>query len=216
MYLLQEETILKIPFYYRTRNEYREVQTYVDELNTEKQNMPRLRNKILLRMHTRYQSINKSHARVWDNKVPASKPGKKKYIGVLAGNCHLMKICNVQAEEFLQKLGLEIVPKIAGVSKFDGCKTTHPVIIKTHQEFRTITSVFNKRYGHGNWRIQGPKKLQHKLKQVEPRPGNVFYLGDWERDQLLERYPNGIPVTLIVKEPNANIPKQLFKVVLKG
>ena len=209
---------MKIPFYYRTRNEYHEVQTYMDKLNIEKQSISRLRNKILLSLHTRYQSKNNDKNWIWDNKVPGNRPGKKKYIGVIMGNCHLMKICDVQPEKFLQKLGREVVPRISSVSKYDGYKTTHPITIKTHQEFRTITSVFNKRYGHGNWRIQGPKKLQNKLKQIEPRDDNPFilYTGDHERNHLLSIYPNGIPVKLIVKEPNANIPKQLFKVVLKG
>ena len=216
--MLQGKIVLKIPFYYRTRDEYNEVQTYMDKLNAEKQSMPQLDNKILLHMHTRYQSKNKDDRWSWDSKIPGSRPGKKRYIGVMAGNCHLMKTCDVRPEEFLRELVREVVPKIAGVSKYDGCKTTHPITIKTHQEFRTITSVFNKRYGHGNWRIQGPKKLQNILKQIEPRDDNpqILYIGDYERDYFLKKYPNGIPVTLIIKEPNANIPKQLFKVVLKG
>lgn len=212
MYILQGKTILKIAFYYRTRNEYNEVVTYINALNLEKQSIPQLHNKILLLIHTRYRyrSNNKNDTWLWDSKIPGNRPGKKKYIGVIVGNCHRMKICDVQPEEFLQELGREIVPKIAGTSKFDEYKTMHPVTIKTYEEFKTITSVFNKRYGHGNWRIRGPKKLQEKLKLIESNADELFY------DASLKRYPNGIPVTLIVKEPNANIPKQLFKVVLKG
>lgn len=207
---------MKFAFYYRTRNEYHEVQNYVDKLNAEMEENHRIRNRTLLRMHTRYQTKDKVDNWVWDSKVPKERVGTKKYIGIVLANCHLLKRCDVQPDKFLQELGREVVPKIAGVSKYDGTKSVHPVMIKTHRELRKISSVFNKRYGHGNWRFSGPKGLQEKLRQIEPRDGLSFTIGDFRRDMLLEKYPNGIPVKLVVYEKDANIPKQLFKVVLKG
>jgi hypothetical protein len=154
-------------------------------------------------------------------KVPKERVGEKKYIGIIVGNKHRMKVCNVQPTEFLQTAGLELVPHVDGKTKYDGEKSSHPTIIRTHAEFKTITSVFNKRYGHGNWRIVGPRGLQNILKKIEPQPNTVsspftFQFNDFDTDQYLERYPGGVPVTIVVNEPNANISKQLFKVVLKG
>jgi len=186
------------------------------QLNDEKKSITDIRNTTLLRIHTRYLSGDKLVVPVWDNKVPKERIGEKLYVGVISGNKHLLKRCGVYPERFLVKLGVTLIPKIPGVSKYDGEKTTHPISLKTHHEFKTITSVFNKRYGHGNWRFQCPKQLQRKLKLIEPKDTNMFSFGDFEADALKEKYPAGIPVTLIVHEPNANIPKQLFKVVLKG
>jgi len=208
---------LKIGFYFRTRNEYCEVFNYVRALNDETRKIPKFRNKFLLRVHTRYLADDQN----WDSKIPKERKGKKKYIGIIHGNKHLMKMCDVHPEEFLKALGLELVPKVAGKSKYVGEKTTHPMILKTHKEFKTITSVFNKRYGHGCWRIQGPKKLQHILRQIEPLQHVAtnqftFSFGDHEKDMYMKKYPEGVPVTIIVNESDADVAKQLFKVVLKG
>jgi len=154
-------------------------------------------------------------------KVPKERVGEKKYIGIIVGNKHRMKICHVQPTDFLQAAGLELVPNVDGETKYDGEKSTHPTILRTHAEFKTITSVFNKRYGHGNWRMVAPRGLQNILKKIEPLPNQVappftFVFNDFDREQYMERYPGGVPVTIVVNEPNANISKQLFKVVLKG
>lgn len=209
--MLQGKIILKTIFFYRTRNEYDEVFEYVKALNKEKQELPRFGHKILLRIYTRYHSKNMQTNRwVWSSNVPIRRAGTKKYIGMIIGNAHELKISDIHPEEFLQTMSLEIVSKIDSVSKYSGVQTTYPMNIKTYQEFKTITSVFNKRYGHGNWRIQGPKKLQSKLKHLALELTTIY------KHELQTKYPNGIPVILIVNEVNANISKQLFKVTLKG
>ncbi len=187
---------------------------YIQALNSETRELPKFRNKYLLRIHTRYLADNQN----WDSKIPKARVGDKKYIGIIRGNKHLMKMCGVRPEEFLTAFGRELVPKEAGVSKYDGEKTRHKTTLKTHSEFKTITSVFNKRYGHGNWRIIGPKKLQHILRAIEPRSHvpNMFVFTDYDADFYRTKYADGIGVTIIVNEPNADVAKQLFKVVLKG
>jgi len=191
---------------------------YVQALNAETKKNPKFRNKFLLRIHTRYLADDQN----WDTKIPKERVGNKKYIGIIYGNKFLMNLCDVQPEEFLKTLGRELVWRGAGDPKYDGEKTVHPTILRTHKEFRTITSVFNKRFGHGNWRIIGPKKLQHVLKTIEPTPNTLpanpftFDFGDTERDLYMGRYPGGVPVKIVVNEPDVDIPKQLFKAVLKG
>ncbi len=216
--MLWEGPILKIPFYYRTRNEFCKVFDYVEAVNAELRKSSKFRNRRLLSIYTRYLSNDN---KTWDMKIPKERVGEKKYIGIVVGNKHRMKMCNICPSEFVESSGLELVPNVDGETKYDGEKTTHPVMLKTHSEFKTITSVFNKRYGHGSWRIVGPKKLQHILRQIEPKPdvmpgGFTFNFGDTEQDMYVERYPGGVPVTIVVNEPQANITKQLFKVVLKG
>lgn len=208
---------MKIGFYFRTRNEYCEVFDYVQALNAETRKHPKFRNTFLLRIHTRYLADDQN----WDSKIPKERVGNKKYLGIIHGNKYLMNLCDVQPEEFLKTIGREVVKREAGTAKYDGEKTLHKTILRTPKELKTITSVFNKRYGHGCWRIQGPKKLQHILKTIEPKPNTIsspwaFSFGDEERDLLIKRYPGGVHVTLIVNEPNAEIDKQLFKAVLKG
>jgi len=204
---------LKIGFYFRTRKEYCEVFDYIQALNTETRKIPKFRNKYLLRVHTRYLADNQN----WDSKIPKERVGKKKYIGIIHGNKHLMELCDVRPEEFLKAFGRELVPKEAGVSKYNGEKTRHQTILRTHGEFKTITSVFNKRYGHGNWRIIGPKKLQHVLQKIgEPNTSNLVIFTDYDRDYYVKKYPGGVSVTIIVNEPDADVAKQLFKAVLKG
>ena len=208
---------MKIPFYYRTRNEYCEVFDYTQVINTETRKMSKFKNKYLLQVHTRYLADDKN----WDAKIPKQRVGDKKYIGIIHANRYLMKLCDVNPEEFLKTIGLELVERDGGETKYRGKKTTHPTIIRTHAEFKTITSVFNKRYGHGNWRISGPRRLQTILKKIEPTPNTaaspfVFIYNDFDTDQYLAKYPGGVPVTIIVNAKHANIAKQLFKVVLKG
>ncbi len=208
---------MKIGFYFRTRNEYVEVFDYIQALNTETRKIPKFHNKYLLRVHTRYLADEQN----WDSKIPKARVGNKKYIGIIHGNKHLMKMCDVQPEEFLTAFGRELVPHEAGVSKYDGEKTRHETILKSHSEFKTVTSVFNKRYGHGNWRIIGPKKLQHILQKIEPvqigRPNQfTFVFADSDEDYYRKRYPGGVNVTIVVNEPNADVAKQLFKAVLEG
>lgn len=209
---------MKIPFYYRTRNEFCEVCDYVKLVNAELQKTPKFRNKTLLQAYTRYFTNENN---TWDMKVPKERVGEKRYLGIIVGNKYQMKVCDVNPIEFLEGIGLELVPNVDGKTKYIGEKTTHPTILRTHAEFKTITSVFNKRYGHGGWRIMGPRGLQNILQKIEPKPNTVaapftFTFNDFDTDMYEARYPGGVPVTIVVNESNANIPKQLFKAVLKG
>lgn len=178
--------------------------------------MPKFYNKHLLRVHTRYLTDNQN----WNSKIPKARVGDKKYIGIIHGNKHLMEICDVHPEEFLKLFGRELVPRHSGTAKYNGEKTTYQTILKTHSEFRTITSVFNKRYGHGNWRFIAPKRLQYILQQIEPVPNTTssltFTFGTSDRNFYLKKYPGGVNITIVVNAPDADIAKQLFKVVLKG
>lgn len=214
--MLQRETILKTAFYYRTREEYEKVVKFVQELNEEKRTTHSPNKWPIVRVHSRYISTNA----VSTNQIPKSVPGKKKYIGVITGNNYVLKKHGVYPDRFLQFLGIELVTNDTNTQKYDGEKTTYPATLRTHNEFKTVTSVFNKRFGHGNWRIQGPKQLQDILRKIEPTQAAagqfVMLFDDTLVTKYKDKYPGGVPVTFIANEANADIAKLLFKVVLKG
>lgn len=206
---------MKFAFFYKTRKEYHRVFEYVQAINKEKKESPKLRNRELLKIHTRYLSTKNNK---WETSVPIRRKGEKKYLGVVIGNKRLLKRFGVYPERFMEYAGIELVPKNSNVPNHIDERTTHKMTITSYQEFKTITSVFNKRYGHGAWKIRGPAKLQHTLKELDNQKSEDItnFFSIFSSEDLVRKYPNGIPVTLVVNEPEANITKQLFKVVLKG
>lgn len=211
--MLQRDTILKTAFYFRTRKEFESVQEHVKDINAKYCERVFYRTQIL-HVYTRYLSTT------WMLTIPLAKPGRKKYLGIVEGNNHKLQKHGIKPKRFLQHLGVELVPTETKQSKYDGPKTTYATTLKTYDELKTITSVFNKRFGHGNWRIQGPKRLQNLLRKISPQPDTptspfiIRFDGAWPRE--LAKYPNGVPVTFIANEADADIPKLLFKAVLKG
>jgi len=210
---------LKTAFYFRTRTEFNTVREYVNKLNAEFNTKSKWRAKDTILVYSRYTSNGPNST--WAKSIPASVPGDKKYIGVIQGNKHKLRKLGIYPERFLPHLGVELVSTKSQKPSYSGEQTTYQTHLRAYDEFKTITSVFNKRFGHGNWRIQGPKQLQDILRKISPRPEQVgspfiIFLDQDDRDGLLAKYPGGVPVTFIANEADADIPKLLFKVVLKG
>ncbi len=199
----------KTAFYFKTRDEFSKVFFFVNELDIRiKKKYDKHRTAI--RVYSRYATLSGEDAKP-NASIPKKIPTKKKYIGIISGNKHLMIRAGINFEDILKELNVELVGRDAGTPKYTGEKSSQSTHIKNYKQFRKLVSVFNKRFGHGNWRIQGPKKLQEKLRRQEGIaqgfPINPFV------DEP-KKNNKGIKVTIVANEPNANIKKLLFKIAL--
>ena len=202
---------MKISFFYRTVNEYNSAETLVSEVNGTIRKKIGYRDSLAwVQLHTKYTLKGPRK----DTKIPKNKPGKKKYIATIRANKHKMDELNIDLKRLLSKLNFELVPNVAGTPEYTGETSEKRIKLMSHTEFRAITSVFNKAFGHGNWRINGPKHLQQTLKNLEltlERPRNNRF-----NSPFLDRYGNGVSVKIVIYEPNVDIDKYLFKVKLKA
>lgn len=201
----------KTAFYFKTVDEFNKVFHFIQEINTEtkkKYNMNHYHT--VIRVYSRYVSDPslRQEAHSSSTVVPKRIPSKKKYVGVISDNKHLILRAGIDPKEILKKLNIELVGHDPGTPKYVGEKTSMSTYIKNYKQFRKIVSIFNKRFGHGNWRIQGPKKLQKKLLANE-KESNFFAQPDNSKKDY-----KGIKVTIVVNEPNAAIDKLLFKIAL--
>lgn len=198
----------KTAFYFRTVDEFNKVFFFVEELNKMAQKKYPSKHTYVARVHSRYAGNPTA-----DNKpgfIPKKIATKKKYVGIISGNKYMLDRVGIDPEKILKELKVEIVSKTAGEPKYTGEKSKYDIHIKNHKQFRKIVSEFNKRYGHGNWRLRGPKRLQDKLRALEDQKlGFSFSHPDSPPDP-----EKGIKVTVIVNEPNADIRKLLFKILL--
>lgn len=206
---------MNISFYYRTQEDYLRVGTWVKEINVLLSSKRRWSSNIdVIRLSSRH--IDKSGAK-WLTKIPKSKPADKKYLGIVHANKHLMDKNKIEIREALEKMKIELAPTLPKPQKYTGEQSRKGFILTGLTQFKVLTSIFNKRYGHGNWSVKGPKHLQKILKNYEEtietqnNPNALTFASDY----YSSKYPNGIPVTLVVNEPDANIEKQLFKMKLK-
>lgn len=196
----------KTAFYFKTEREFHRVFHFADELNTNARKRMKIRG-LIIGAKSRY--VGDPRADHNPTFVPFKIPTKKKYIGVLAGNKHNMERAGIDPVAVLKELGVERVQHSDGVPKYKGETSSGHMHIKGHEQFKKLVSVFNKRFGHGNWRIQGPKKLQEKLKLMDDNNNK------WgEGDRLRKVYPDGIKVKIVVNEPDAEVKKYIFTVVL--
>lgn len=191
----------------------------MQKLNAEANEGNKWRSKEVVKVYTRYK--NEESRSTWTKSIPLEVSGDKKYIGVVQGNKYKLRKLGIYPDRFLTHLGLELVHNAPNKAKYTGEKTLYATTLRSHNEFKTVTSVFDKRFGQGNWRIQGPKRLQDILRKIEPRPEQVsspfiILFDQDDRDGMLAKYPGGVPVTFIANEANADIAKLLFKVILKG
>lgn len=196
----------KTAFYFKTQEEFHRVFLFVEELDHAARKRMKIRGAII-GAASRYVGDPRA-----DNKpshVPFKTPTKKKYIGVLTGNKHNMERVSIDPVDVLKKLGVEHIQHSDSLPKYQGETSSDHTHIKGHEQFKKLVSVFNKRFGHGNWRIQGPKKLQEKLKLMDTTDER------WgENERLRKVYPDGIKVKIVVNEPNVDVKKYIFKVVL--
>lgn len=201
---------MKISFYFTTQNEYNQVKALVKELRSELTSSYRWSMDALSLTSKHIETNGKANTN-----IPKNRPGDKKYIGVIRANKHTLDKAEINIYARLEKIDVTLVPKSPETPKYDGEISSCKFKLAGFTQFRTLSSVFNARFGHGNWHINGPKKLQRILKNYERYTDrNTVTLGG-SHARFVEEHEGGVEVTIIVNEPDANIEKHLFKVKLK-
>ena len=202
---------MKISFYFTTQNEYNQVKDLVREIASGFTRQYRWSNDNLFNVTSKHVETSGT----FNTNIPKSKSGNKKYIGVIRGNKHTLDEAEIDIYDLLKKIDVQLVPKLPSIPKYDGETSSCTFKLTGFTQFRTLSSVFNARFWHGNWQIKGPNKLQRVLKNYEEHDNdNVLTIGN-APNFYQKKYPGGIEVTIIVNEPDANIEKHLFKVKLK-
>lgn len=199
---------MKTSFYYRTIDEFSAAQLLIHDTNK----------MIMDRKHIRFSPISLSTKYINGEfrsnvNIPKHKPGKKKYLAVAHANKSLLDSINVNLPGILMKNGFELAPRVNSEPKHVYKKTTKNIKLQSHTELMAIASVFNKAFGHGNWRIRGPKHMKKILNNIElSKESNAISFGNsWYENQ----YPTGVAVKIVVNQKDADIDKYLFKVKLK-
>ena len=201
---------MKVPFYFRTRDELASFQTALLELNSEIRKQIGWSSAALVQFTTKYTEKNPIF-----NNIPKSKHGEKKYIGVLHANQEKMERLNIDLEEWVTKIdGLELVRRGDDGPKYAGETTKGKFVVKTESQFTSLISVLDTAFGHGNWRIKGPQRnvrqLIKRVEEAQSRTDNPFLMN------YVRQYKNGVPLGITVNQPNADLNKYLFKVKLKA
>ncbi len=200
---------MKIPVFFRTRNELDAIRTFMVELNAE------IRQKIgwssagWVHMTTKYAEKNPAF-----NNIPKSKRGDKKYIAVIHANKQKMQRLNIDLEEKLTSIdGIELVRRGDDGPKYKGEKTKTEFTVTTEEQFTELIRVFDAGFGHGNWRVRGPQKnVRQLIKRVEEaRNSDSPFLLNYVR-----QYKDGVPLRITVNEENADLNKYLFKLRLRA
>ena len=199
---------MKTAFYYRTQKEWEQVWDAVKAADRKARDIYKMRHNIIW-CKSRYLGDPRAD-RKRECIVPPTTPGKKKYIGVIKGNKHQIERAGIDPVAILEELGLARVQHSDNMPKYEGEVSTRRMRLKSHTELNLLVSMFDQRFGSGNWGIHGPKRLNKKLREMEKDPDR-----DWgEGHRLRVQYPRGIPVKLVVKEPNVDIGKYIFKLAL--
>lgn len=208
---------MKISFYYKTQEEFHRADKMVKEANALLSSKRQWRSDTNAIQLTTRHGARKMGGMAWLINIPKTKKTDKKYLGVIHANKHLLDEHKIDFSESLKEAELELAPTLSEPPKYTGEKTRKELVLTGLTQFKVLTSIFNKRYGYGNWNIRGPKHLQKILKNYEEtveRSNNPNAL-TFSSDYFSNKYPDGVPVTLVVNEPDANIEKQLFKMKLK-
>lgn len=196
----------KTAFYFKTEVEFYRVFLFVEGLNLAARKKMKIRGAVIA-AKSRYAGDPRADRN--PSFVPYKIPTKKKYIGVLTGNKHNMERAGIDPVAVLEELKIERVQHSDSLPKYQGQTSSAQAHIRGHEQFKKLVSVFNKRFGHGNWRLQGPKKIQEKLRLMDDSDAQ------WGEGERLRRiYPNGIKVKLVVNEPEVDVKKYIFKVAL--
>lgn len=204
---------MKISFYYKTKEEYTRTKDLVREINGAAKSR-QWGSSNTVSITTKHMDSNGT----FNTNIPKSRAANKKYIGVIRGNKHVLDENGIDVHAMLNKIDIDTVSKIPSPVKYDGETTSCEFKLTGFTQFRTLTSVFNKRFGCGNWNVKGPKSLQKVLKNYEgsEEKSNTVTLGVGNAGSYYrKKYPKGVEVILTVNEPDANIEKHLFKVKLK-
>jgi hypothetical protein len=205
---------MKISFNFRTQNEYKRATDLVREINIATRIVRRWDTSDTLSVTSKH--VDGSNSK-FNTNIPKSRSGDKQYVGVIRGNKHLLDKAEIDIYKKLNELDIELVPKIASSPKYTGETSSCKFKLTGFTQFRTLTSVFNTKFGYGNWKIKGEgvKNLQKVLKNYEKYDdGRTVVIGN-APSFYKKKYPDGVEVTITVNEPDANIEKHLFKVKLK-
>lgn len=197
----------KTAFYFRTQKEFNDLYMVVDEINKAAKTHLRSRTAII---RVKSKHLGDPRADNMQNKfIPYSKPSKKKFVGVIAGNKYLLKRAEIDPKRILKDAELERVQPSDNTPTYKGETSERQTHIKTHTQLRVLASIFDKQFGPGNWKIHGPKRMQDKLKKMEdvssPWGDGVGYR---------KQHPKGIKVKLVVNQPNVDVKKYIFKWLL--
>lgn len=203
---------MKISFNYKTQNEYKRVLDLVREINVATKTVRKWDSNNAINVTSKHVDHLK-----FNTNIPKNRAGDKQYIGVLRGNKHVLDKAEIDIYAKLNEIDIELVPKVTAPPKYTGETSSCKFKLSGFTQFRTLTSVFNTKFGYGNWKIKGEgvKNLQKVLKNFESyNDGKTVMLGN-APSFYRKKYPNGVEVTITVNEPDANIEKHLFKVKLK-
>lgn len=197
---------MKTAFYFKTREEFAKVWYLAEKLNAE------LYAKYKFRCHTfsvRSQYLGDPKKDRADSHIPKRVPTKKKFIGIIEGNKHQMKRSGADPVAMLEELNLSRVQHSDNSPKYTGPKSEYNTRIKSGTQLRMLASMFDKQFGVGTWRIQGPKKLLTKANAMEKETK------DWGDGHMWrQKYPKGIPIKLVVHKEGVDIKKYIFKLAL--
>jgi len=198
---------MKIPFFFRTRNEFDTIRERVTELNKQISRQVGHDQGSWVYLTCKYQNDE-----IFWKSMPRQKRTKKRYEAMLKTNKEKMERLGIDIEEFARSLNVEFPTKDV-TPKYLGERTEVEIVLQTHDEHRALVSIFDKAYGRGNWKIIGPRGMQQVLKRLQDIESwsQPIYYPSW-----MDRYKNGVPVKIVINEPDANVKKYLFKMKLKA
>jgi len=199
---------MKTAFYFRTQEEFEKVWNAVASANSDARKEFNFRSKIIY-VKSRYLGDPKSD-RNPVHIVPRTVPTGKKYIGVIKGNKHQIERAGIDPVAIVEKLGLDRVQHSDNEPNYKGELSTAKTHLKSHTQLKMLVSMFDERFGSGNWGIHGPKRLNKKLNEMEKSGDRTW----GEGANLNKRYPNGIPVKVVVKQEGVDVKKYIFKLAL--
>ena len=206
----------KLIYFLRTRDQYRNLLLFAKQMSEEaeiKHGLPTLGflDSDYLRAHVPIEKLE----RVW-NKVPKSNPGKKKYEVHITIDERLYQSAGEEILKGLQQLGLVPHEGPKEPKYKDSDLTKKDIIIKTVDQFKSLTKEMNKQYGHGNWHLRGVSKILRKLHNIEmfrERPTQT----DYSRNSLtVDQVQNGLKLTVTVIGEAPTLERVLFKIQLIG
>lgn len=154
------------------------------------------------------------------DKMPKDKLGRKKYLGTLSVPERHLAFLSYNIEEKLLELGVELVSRQPNKPRYTDDQLVRATIqIKTVPHFRKITSILNKKYGHGNWHFRNCKNILQKLRKMEAasagqRAGRFVIHA---QPLVVDEHKNGLKVDVVVvntTDNSENLQRYLFQAQL--
>lgn len=204
---------IKYAFYFRTRDQFESVIELVDRMNRE---IGSTRSGLFQTMPAEISSPP-WHISEIRNKIPKSKPGRKKYIATIKVNPLEHTRISFNVAEAVEELGLEMVSNAPNKPKYSNDDFTFgSVVMRSPEHFKKVTSMLNKQYGHGNWHYRGVRKILPKLKQIENYRDGTLGMFSKAHKEMQEMASKGLRVDVAVEGKVDNLGPLLFKAQLMG